>query len=191
MAALAEPLAVAIHGVKLAGDLHGKRVLISGSGPIGLLTVVAAKYFGAEHVTATDLFDSALGRAESVGADETINVSQMQLPEEGFDLVFECSGAPKALSNAIKSSKRGGTIVQIGMIASGAQPIEIGLLVTKELRLQGAFRFNDEMDTALEILQNQRDVEKSISHTFALSDIREAFEVAQNAQLSGKVLIEL
>ena len=187
--ALAEPLSVALHGVTLAGNLSGKRVLVSGSGPIGLLSIVAAKSVGATEITATDLFDEALQRARNVGADETINVRDASLPENSFDVVFECSGSSRALNSAIAAVQRGGTIIQVGMLSPGAHPIEIGLVVTKEIQLNGAFRFNDEMDRALNLLQQLPQLERCISHQFSLENIVEAFEMAHDAQSSGKVLV--
>lgn len=189
--ALAEPLAVAIHGVRLAGNVNGKRVLISGSGPIGLLAIVAAKSAGADYVAATDLFDEALSRAKEVGADEVINVQTGEIPKDSFEVVIECSGSIRALNSAITSIKRGGVIVQVGMIGSGDIPVDIGLVVTKELRLLGAFRFNDEMERALELLQSRPELEKCISHIFQLRESVQAFEMSKDAQKSGKVLIAL
>lgn len=189
--ALAEPLAVALHGVHLAGDLTGKKVLVSGSGPIGLLSIVAARSVGALSITATDLFDEALKRARAVGADSTINVGVESLPENRFDVVLECSGSPRAVNSAIAAAQRGGVIVQIGMLGSGLHQIDFGAIVTKELRVNGAFRFNNEMDHALKLLHEFPEFEKCISHTFDFAQVLDAFERAKDAQLSGKVLVAL
>ncbi len=74
-AALAEPLSVAIHGLTRAGDLLGKRVLITGAGPIGMLLTLAVRHAGASFVAVTDLVDEPLALARQAGADETINVA--------------------------------------------------------------------------------------------------------------------
>jgi L-idonate 5-dehydrogenase len=187
--ALAEPLAVALHGMKLAGELTGKKVLVSGSGPIGLLSIVAAKSAGAEQVTATDLFDEALARAIDVGADKVVNVSSSSLSDNFFDVIFECSGSPRALNSAIVAAQRGGVIVQVGMLGPGLHPIDIGAVVTKELRINGAFRFNDEMEDALTLLQKVPQLERCISHHFDIDDVLTAFETARDAKASGKVLV--
>ena len=189
--ALAEPLAVALHGVNLAGDLRAKNVLVSGSGPIGLLSIVAARSVGAKSITATDLFDEALARAREVGADSTINVAGQSLPENEFDVVLECSGSPRAVNSAIAAAQRGGVLVQVGMLGSGLHHIDFGAIVTKELRGNGAFRFKDEMDQALKLLREFSKFEKCISHTFDLAEVLDAFEKAKDAQLSGKVLVAL
>jgi len=175
--------------VKLAGDLTGKKVLVSGSGPIGLLAIVAAKSAGADEITATDLFDEALARAISVGADKIVNVSSSSLSDNSFDVIFECSGSPRALNSAIAAVQRGGVIVQVGMLGSGLHPIDIGAVVTKELRVNGAFRFNDEMEEALTLLQQIPQLERCISHQFSIDDVLTAFEIAHDAKASGKVLV--
>lgn len=106
LGALAEPLSVALHGVRLAGALSGKSVLISGAGPIGLLTVVAAKAAGAGEITITDLFDEALVRAKQVGADHVVNVRDHSLTPDSYAVVIECSGSAKAVTTALKAVQR-------------------------------------------------------------------------------------
>lgn len=189
LGALAEPLAVALHGVALAGALEGKSVLISGAGPIGLLAIVGARSAGAARITTTDIFDEPLARARSVGADEILNVKKSSLPTDSFDVVLECSGSLPAVNSAISAVARGGTIVQVGMISRTSEGVDLGRIVTKELRFLGSFRFNDEMTLALALLQRYPELENCISHQFALSDAQQGFEMAKSAQLSGKVMI--
>jgi L-idonate 5-dehydrogenase len=71
-AALAEPLSVALHAVRRAGDVSGRHVLVTGAGPIGCLVVAAAKAAGAARVTVTDLVPEALGHAAGAGADTLV-----------------------------------------------------------------------------------------------------------------------
>ena len=73
-AAMAEPLAVALHALKQAGNLIGARVLVTGSGPIGALTILAARRAGAAEIIATDLSDYTLAKAKAAGADQTHNI---------------------------------------------------------------------------------------------------------------------
>ena len=75
MAALAEPLAVCVHAVRQAGDLVGRRVLVTGCGPIGALVMLAARRAGALEIVATDLTDATLQFARKIGADRTVNTS--------------------------------------------------------------------------------------------------------------------
>jgi len=191
LGALAEPLSVALHSVRLAGEISGKSVLISGAGPIGLLTVVAAKAAGAGKITITDLFDEALARAEQVGADHVINVRDNSLTPDSYAVVIECSGSAKAVITALKAVQRGGVVVQVGMIGAGSDQIDIGLVVTKELRMLGAFRFNDEMADAIALLESHGELASTITAEFPLAETVAAFELARDAQRSGKVVVAL
>ncbi len=68
-AAFAEPLAVCLHAVNQAGGIEGKRVLVSGAGPIGVLTVAAARRAGAAEIVASDVIEEPLAYARRMGAD--------------------------------------------------------------------------------------------------------------------------
>jgi L-idonate 5-dehydrogenase len=190
-AALAEPLGVAIHSIKISGSVQDKDVLVSGSGPIGLLVAAACRVYGARSITCTDVVDGALTRAREVGATKTINVAHEKIPAESYDIAFECSGSPRAISASLVGIRRAGTVVQVGMLGAGDQPIEIAPLVAKEIRLLGTFRFNNEIDDAISMLAENPWIEKTITHTFTLEDSIRGFEVAKNSQESGKVLIQL
>ena len=188
-AALAEPLAVGLHAINIAGGVKSKKVLISGSGPIGLLAVAAVKLQGASEIIATDVLEGPLNRAKELGATGTIQIGVQTVPDEYFDVVLECSGAPEAISAAIKSSKRLGVIVQVGMLMAGEHPIELAPLISKEVQLRGTFRFNDEIDDAILLLDANPLIGKVVTHIFGINDAIKGFEVAKNSQDSGKVLI--
>ncbi len=190
-AALAEPLGVALHAIKVAGDIKGKSVLVSGSGPIGLLTIAAAHILGAAEVHASDVLEGPLSRASQLGAAKTFNVASDALPNDYYDVVFECAGIAKAVSSALGAVRKAGTVVQVGMLKAGEVPIEFAPLVSKEITLKGTFRFLDEIDAAVKMLAEQPSIEKVITHTFSINDAKAGFEMAKNSQESGKVLIEL
>ncbi|MEK9729204.1 MAG: L-idonate 5-dehydrogenase, partial [Alphaproteobacteria bacterium] len=121
-AAMAEPLAVALHAVKQAGNLMGARVLVTGSGPIGALTILAARRAGAAEIIATDLSDYTLAKAKAAGADQTHNIlTQPQaLAAYGrgkgqLDVHFECSGAAAALASGISVLRPAGQLIQLGL----------------------------------------------------------------------------
>ena len=190
-AALAEPTAVALHAINMSSGVTGKKILVTGSGPIGLLLIAVAKIKGAAHITSTDLLEGPLERAKLMGADETINVAHESIPENSYDIVFECSGVAPAISSAIVSAKKRGEIIQVGMLGAGAQQIAIAPLISKEITLRGTFRFIDEIDEAITLITSHRVFENALTHTFDLSDISEAFTVAKNSQISGKVLVQL
>lgn len=190
-ASLAEPLAVALHGAARAGELGGRRVLVSGAGPIGLLALVAARARGAVHVTVSDVLEAPLERAQALGADVVIRVGHEALPREEYDVVLECSGAPIAISNALVAVRRQGTVVQIGMVPNEARPMNIAPFISKEVALLGSFRFADEIGEAVRILAEDGAVAQIITHEFALNDVVEAFAVARDSAASGKVIVRL
>lgn len=190
VAALAEPLAVALHAINVAEGVMGKRVLVSGSGPIGLLVAAAARIKGASEVVSTDVLPGPLERAKAIGATRAIQISKEDLPENYFDSVFECSGSPIAISSALNAVRRAGTVVQVGMLGAAAQPIAIAPLVSKEIRLRGAFRFNNEIVEAVELLSENSVIATAITHVLPASEVKKAFEIAKDSQISGKVLVD-
>jgi L-idonate 5-dehydrogenase len=189
-AALAEPLAVGLHAINIAGGVKGKKVFVSGSGPIGLLVVAAAKILGASEIVASDLLEGPLSRAKTLGADSTITIGTDSLPENYFDIVFECSGVARAITGALTTVRRAGTVVQVGMLGAGNHEIAIAPLVAKEVQLRGTFRFKDEIDLAVQLLNENSWISSAITHTFKPDQAVAAFAMAKNSQESGKVLIE-
>ncbi|ROR74118.1 L-idonate 5-dehydrogenase [Bogoriella caseilytica] len=188
-AALAEPTAVALHGLAQAGDLAGRHVLVAGAGPIGLLAVAGARSGGASEVTATDIRPGPLERARAVGATETIDVTAQKLAAESFDIVLECSGAPSSVSAALRAARRGATYVQLGMLPDAAVPLNLAPIVTKELTARGAFRFHHELEDAIELLASTPSIEQVITHEFPADQALAAFEAAMDAGSSGKVVV--
>ncbi|MEJ2681020.1 MAG: L-idonate 5-dehydrogenase [Gammaproteobacteria bacterium] len=155
--AFAEPLAVALHAVKQAGSLMGKRVLITGSGPIGALVVAVAKLHGALEVVATDIVDQALQKAQLMGADKTINtltdtnLLNIYAKNKGyFDVVIEASGAQAAILTAIDAIRPRGKFIQLGLGADVTLPMQ--KIVSKEIEMKGSFRFHEEFFLAAEVI---------------------------------------
>lgn len=190
-AVLAEPLGVALHALHLADGVHGRQVLVSGAGPIGLLTAGAAMARGAASVTVTDLLAQPLATAARLGASATIDLRGGAVEPEGYDVVFEAAGAPAAVSAAVTAVARRGTIVQIGMLAADPRPVALAPLIAKEATLRGAFRFDGELDEAVRLLSTHPHFDAVISHTFALEDALEAFDVAADPSRSSKVVLSL
>lgn len=191
VAALAEPLGVAIHAVNIADGVKGKDILVSGSGPIGLCVVAAAKIMGAASITSTDILPAAMLQARKVGATHTIQIGKDEVEDNSYDIVFECSAAPVALSSALQSVRRAGVVVQVGMFAAGPQPIAIAPLVAKEISLRGTFRFNNEITDAVKMLSENPWIESIITYKFPLVDAVKAFEIAKDGTNSGKVLVKI
>lgn len=193
-AALAEPFGVALHAANQAGGeevIKGAKVLVTGSGPIGLLQIAAALAKGAASVDASDVLDGPLGRAKDLGADTIFKAGVDEIPREAYDVVFECSGSAPGINSAWAAARRGGVVVQVGMIAAGPQPLNYAQCISKELTLRGTFRFNDEIDDAVRILAERPEFEAVVTHVLGLEDAVDAFGVAKDSQASGKVLVQL
>ncbi|MFB4353375.1 L-idonate 5-dehydrogenase [Microbacterium sp. LS_15] len=190
-AALAEPLAVAIHAVSLADGIRGKRVLVIGSGPIGLLVVAAAVHAGASTVGASDVREEPLARAQALGATEVALVGRDTIDDESYDVVFECSGVGVALTQAVRAARRAGTVVQVGMLANTEIGVNLAPMLAKELTIRGAFRFSSEIDDAVALLAESDALDSVISHVLPASDAVQAFELARDSSASAKVLLAL
>ncbi|QGH68522.1 zinc-binding dehydrogenase [Pseudactinotalea sp. HY158] len=190
-AALAEPLAVALHGINQAGGVRGARVLVAGAGPIGLLAMGAALAEGAAEVTVTDVLPGPLRRAEALGATATLDVTTHEVPLEAFDVVLECSGAPASINAGLLAARRAAHYVQLGMVADRPSAINLAPAISKEVTMRGSFRFNDEIDDAIGLLAEDERLGQVVTHTFNLSRVVEAFDTAQDSEGSGKVLVDL
>lgn len=190
-AALAEPLAVALHAVGLAGDLTGKRVLVIGVGPIGLLVVAAAVHAGAGSVGVSDVREEPLQRATALGATEPVLVGRDEIADESYDVIFECSGVPVSLTQAVRAARRAGTIVQVGMLPNAEIGVNLAPLLAKELTVLGAFRFSTEIDDAIALLAASDLWDSVVSHTIPAADAVRAFTVARDSSASAKVLLAL
>ena len=194
--AMAEPLAVALHGVQRAGPLLGRKVLVTGCGPIGALAVIAARRAGAAHIVATDMSAHPLSKALQVGADEVVNVAESPdglarfAADKGqFDVLLEASGNPHALRSAFAVLRPRGVIVQLGL-AGGEMTLPINMLVSKEFDWHGTFRFHEEFATAVELLNKRLvDVKPLISATLSYRDPARAFALAADRTQAMKVLL--
>lgn len=156
--AFAEPLAVAIHAAHQAGDLQGKRVFISGVGPIGCLIVSAVKTLGVAEIVCADISPRSLELAKKMGADTLLDPRSADLTpwkaEKGyFDVSFEVSGHPTSITTCLEVTRAKGAMVQVGM--GGAVPdFPMMMLIAKEIALKGSFRFTTEFNTAVSWLAN-------------------------------------
>lgn len=192
-AAFAEPLSVGLHAVTRATSVAGRRVLVTGCGPIGALTIAAARRFGAREIVATDMMAAPLKAAIAMGADRAVNVAET--PEalgeyaanKGyFDVLLECSGNEKALRTGFELVRPGGVIVQLGL--GGDLTLPMGLLVTKELELRGCFRFHEEFGWAVDfIARREIDVRPLLTELIPFTDAARAFALAGDRNRAMKV----
>ncbi|MGO2994868.1 L-idonate 5-dehydrogenase [Brachybacterium alimentarium] len=189
--ALAEPLAVALHAVTIAGDVTGKKCLVLGAGPIGLLAVAALLHRGAASVDVTDVRPEPLQRAKSLGASETILVTETGPEDNAYDVVLECSSAPVSLSSGVRAVRPAGIIVQVAILPNTDIPVNLAALVAKEVQLRGTQRFDGEIDEAIEVLAADARFDAVVTQVLPAADAVEAFATAKDASRSAKVLLEL
>lgn len=194
-AAMAEPLAVTLHGARRAGDLLGKRVLVTGCGPIGLLCILSARLSGAEEIVATDLSDFTLAMARKIGADHTVNtgtdpdgLAQYARGKGSFDAMFECTGVAAALNPALDTMRPRGVVVQLGL--GNDMALNMMKVTAKELDLRGSFRFHEEFATGVAAMRAGRvDVKPLITHEIGLADAERAFLLASDRSSAIKAQI--
>jgi L-idonate 5-dehydrogenase len=191
-AALAEPLSVALHAVRRAGSVAGRHVLVAGAGPIGCLVVAAAKAAGAARVTVTDLLPQALAYAVSAGADTVVRAddpADAGWPAEA-DVAVEASGVAAGLDTCLRLVRRGGVVVQLGMLPPGQSPFPGNLVVSREIELRGAFRFDVEFDEAIALLATEPRFDALVSAVVPLGEAESAFALAADRSRSCKVLLD-
>lgn len=187
----AEPLAVTIHAAKQGGDLKGKRVFISGVGPIGCLVVASAKALSAEEIVCTDISQRCLDLALKMGATKVLHAnddfSEYSQHKGEFDVSFEASGHPSSIERCLEVTKARGTIIQIGM-GGNIPNFPVMTLIAKEINWKGSFRFVEEFNTAVDWLSSQRiNPLPLLSAEFLFKDFQQALEVAGNKNEISKV----
>ncbi len=194
-AAMAEPLAVTLHATTRAGGMLGKRVLVTGCGPIGVLSILAARRAGAAEIVATDLSDFTLALAAKAGADRTINTGtdptalENYAPNKGyFDVLYECTGVAAALAGGIAVMRPRGVILQLGL--GGDMTLPIMAITAKELDLRGSFRFHAEFAVGVGLMRKGLiDVKPLITHTLPLDRAEDAFRLASDRSRAMKAQI--
>lgn len=189
----AEPLSVAIHAVNQAGSLVGKKVLVSGAGPIGCLIIAAAKLSGALEITAFDVSNKSCEFALQMGADNAVNTTDITnaepyLCDKGvFDVVFEASGNEAALQLAINALRPTGTLVQVGN-SRGLTGVPLMAIVSKEISMKGSFRFRSEFSVAVKWLEQGRiNPLPLLTAELDVSEAEKAIKLAADKKVSAKV----
>ncbi|MBB5159124.1 alcohol dehydrogenase catalytic domain-containing protein [Saccharopolyspora phatthalungensis] len=192
-AVLAEPLAVALHGVaRLEARPLGARVLVSGAGPIGALAIAALRHAGSAEIVAADLQGFPLKVAAAVGADSTRNLSDGDTVEESsFDIVVEAAGAVGSLVTALDAVRPGGAVLQLGMLPRGPIPVPVSAIIAKEVTLYGSQRFDIELDAAIALLAGDPSLEAVLSHEFDIDSAAEAFACAAESARSSKTVLRM
>jgi len=197
-AALAEPIAVAIQGVKRGKIGLGETVAIVGAGPIGLLTLQVARSAGASRVYITDLEEFRLEKAKVLGADKAINAKEkddireiMRLTHnQGVDVALEAVGSSITINKAIQMVKPGGRVVMIGTGVESQLKINIYEISSRELDFLGVWRYVRAFPTALGLIAKKTvKTQNIITHRFPLDKIEKAISLMEEKGKTIKVLL--
>jgi len=197
--AMMEPLAVALHAVKRAGTVSGRRLLVTDAGTIGLLSAVTARAFGAVPVVVTDVVAARRAKALELGADAAVDPTATDLRAqvsaltgEGFDVILEASGARSALRQAFDLVRPGGTIVQIGTLGTEDVPLPANQIMVREINLVGSMRYGNVFGEAIQLVTLGRiDLHPFISDVVPLADCSRAMELAGGKASAFKVQIQV
>jgi L-iditol 2-dehydrogenase len=196
--AFCEPLSVGVHACRRAGVSIGAKVLITGAGPIGLVSMLAAKAMGADSIILTDISQSRLDFAKQVGAtyvllaDNDPQVTAKRVVEtlgSQPNISIECSGAESSIQTTFYATISGGVVVLVGL----GRPLASLPIVNADIReidIRGVFRYANCYPASLSLIASGRiDVKPLITHRYNINESVQAFEMAESGQ-AIKVMIQ-
>ena len=197
VAAIFDPYGNATHSA-LSFPVLGEDVLITGAGPIGIMSAAIVKYAGARHVVITDVNPYRLELAKKMGVTRAVNVAQGSLADaqkelgmdEGFDVGLEMSGNPDAFNDMLANMCHGGKIAMLG-IPEKEMAIDWNTVVFNMLTIKGIYgrEMYETWYKMTVMLQGGLDIKPVITHRYKFTDYEAAFETALSGE-SGKVLLE-
>lgn len=208
IAALTEPLAVALHGVNRAEVRPGHKVVVFGAGAIGLGAVIGLRQRGVTDIIAVDVIDSRLELAKQFGASATINPSRDDLiasigrehgtsqmfgwPMINTDVFIDAAGAAAPLQQTVAMCRSGARIVIVALHKQPV-PLDLVMVMAKELVITGSIAYpRDEFAEVIAMLGSGKvDVSPLISHRFPLDEFPRAFETARDGAQALKVMVEM
>ncbi len=197
LAAILDPMGNAAH-TALSFDLVGEDVLITGAGPIGLMSTAIARQAGARHVVITDVNDYRLSLAGKLGATRALNVTKATLTDvmtdlgmtEGFDVGLEMSGNPQAFRDMLGAMNHGGKVALLG-IPPQDTAINWNDLIFKGLQVKGIYgrEMFETWYKMTALLQSGMDLTPVLTHWFPVDRFEEGFSIMNSGQ-SGKVILD-
>ncbi|XP_031780979.1 sorbitol dehydrogenase isoform X2 [Nasonia vitripennis] len=201
--ALLEPLSVGVHACKRAEVGIGSNLLILGSGPVGLVTLVAAKCMGAKKVAIADLMEYRLDLARKLKADVVYPIVNTNTEQENVDnisklmecqpdITIDASGAESSIRLAIRITKAGGKVVLVGM-GKPEMNIPLGDALVKELDIRGVFRYVNDYSDALDLVSTKNiNLGTIVTHRYKFEETSQAFDTAKSTHSGAiKVIINL
>jgi L-iditol 2-dehydrogenase len=199
--AMIEPLAVAVHAVRQAGEIVGKDIVVIGAGPIGNLVAQTAKGMGARKVMVTDVSDFRLSLAGRCGADVCVNTAKSdfnQAMTDAFgpdkaDVIYDCAGNNTTMGQAIAYARKGSVIILVAVFASMAT-VDLAVLNDKELDLKTTmmYRHEDYVDAIRLVEEKKVNLMPLVSKHFAFRDYLAAYQyIEENREMTMKVIINV
>ena len=196
---LVEPLAVALHSIRLAGVRIRETAAVFGAGPIGLLTIACLKILGAARVWAAEPVGHRRQLACEMGADSALDPAQgdpvrqilADTSGRGVDCAIDCAARAETTNQAIRAARHGGRVVLTGIHSQPVVSFETSPMRRKELVFYNVRRSNDEPADALRLLiEHASRFAPLITHTRSLDRIAEAFSIAETyGDGAGKVVV--
>ncbi|KDP22338.1 hypothetical protein JCGZ_26169 [Jatropha curcas] len=203
--AMCEPLSVGVHACCRAKIGPDTSVLIMGAGPIGLVTMLAARAFGAPRIMIVDVDDRRLSIAKNLGADGILQVSTniedvseeitkiQNIMGSGIDVTFDCVGYEKTMCTSLNATSSGGKVCLIGL-ALTEMTVPLTPAAAREVDVIGIFRYRNTWPLCIEFLRTGKiDVKPLITHRFSFSqeEVEEAFETSARGGDAIKVMFKL
>lgn len=190
--ALIEPLSVAIWAARKARLQPADRVIVTGAGPIGLLSAAVASAAGAAEVVVTDVQPARLELATKMGASLVVDARRAPEVLDGLeaDALIECSGSPEALEAGLYGLRGCGRAVVVGMSAEGRARVPMSQLQNREIELTGTFRYANTYPAALALAESGKvKLDTIVSAHFGLSEVADALAAARRDPLSVKPVV--
>ena len=181
--ALVEPLAIGLHACNTGNVKLGHTVAIVGAGCIGLVTLLAAKAYGATKIIVGDVIEKRLQKAEELGAI-TVNTRETDFGQKvleltggrGADVCIDCAGFTPTVDACLTAAKPAGTVIIVGLGADRVDGFNTSMMSVKELTVKSIFRYRNLYPTAINAIADGRiDVGTIVSHRFKFDDTIEAF----------------
>ena len=205
VAALNEPMAVALHGANRCRPKPGDKVVVFGAGPVGLGAVLAFKSLGAGHVVVVDLIAERLDKALQIGADAVINSAEedvvarlielhgdgasMMPGKAGTDVYLDAAGAMAVVDTALSAGKKGATLGIVG-VHKEPVPVELVNVMSNELTIVGSMGYPDEIfEVTKDLVANWERYALIVSHTVPFADVGEALRLASTPGAADKVVV--
>lgn len=199
--AMIEPLAVAVHAIRRAGDVSGLKIVVLGAGPIGNLVAQTAKGLGAAEVMITDISDFRLKKAAECGIDHCVNTKSENLGEaiakaygaDKADVIYDCAGNNVTMGQAIQYARKGSMIILVAVFASMAS-IDLAVANDHELDINSSMMYRrEDYVTAIDLVQSGKvKLQPLVSKSFPFKQFSDAYRyIEENRESTMKVIVNI